>query len=71
MESYIVRIYKSGEYINDEAEIIRGVIEDPSTGLKIGFESIEDLWAIMGSSPRKFKSIKSFKKKEEGYIQEV
>ena len=51
MESYVLRIYKRERKPEIELEIIRGVVEDTVSGMRWGFDSIEQLWAILASTP--------------------
>lgn len=51
MESYVIRIYKREQRPELELEVIRGVVEDAVSGIRWGFDSIEQLWAILASTP--------------------
>ncbi len=51
MDSYVVRVYKREKKKGMAPEKIHGVVEDPATGLRWGFESAEQLWAIIASIP--------------------
>ena len=50
MDSYVIRVYKREKGKGSELEKVRGVVEDPVTGFRWSFESVEQLWAIIGSS---------------------
>ena len=53
MDTFVVRVYRSGQELSHDDDQLRGVVDEVSTGVRITFHDAPELLAILQrSQPR-------------------
>ncbi len=52
MQTFVVRVYRSGENTLPDGERLRGVVEEIATGFQATFQDARELLAILGRQQR-------------------